>query len=174
MAADTNAVWSPLFEFQDWTYQSTLVLPTAEETAASAGTTTTAKKWTKGTLALGQAFKAANDGYTLSVLHSFAPGIELSVSAKDVMRSENEPATFEAIGTGTEGITKGSVYELFGWVFAEKPINNNAGRVLSIRGRCGRYGPRQQSGERTRRDAPFERSDRSWSRGYDAALWSAP
>lgn len=94
----------------------------------------TAKKWAKGTLALGQAFTAPDGGYTLDGLLSFAPGIGLAVSAKGILQSGNAPATFKATGTGTEGITKGAIYELVGWVFAEEPIVNNAGRVLSVRG----------------------------------------
>jgi hypothetical protein len=48
--------------------------------------------------------------------------------------SGNAPATFEATGTGTEGITKGAIYRLFGWVFPEEPVVQGAARVLSIRG----------------------------------------
>ena len=134
MAADPTALWFPLFEFQDFTYQSTLVLPTPDERAADAGGAMTAKKWAKGALALGQAFKAADGAYTLQGVLSFAPGISLAVSATGHMRSGHAPATFEATGTGTDGITKGAVYELVGWVFPEEPITNDAGRVLSVRG----------------------------------------
>jgi hypothetical protein len=134
MTPDANSLWFPLFEFQEWTYQSTLLLPTAEETAAASGGAMTAKGWAKGTLALGQAFTAPNGGYTLGGVLSFAPGITLSVSARGVRRSGNAPATFEATGTGTEGITKGAIYELVGWVFAEEPIVNNAARVRGVRG----------------------------------------
>jgi hypothetical protein len=47
MATDTDS-WFPLFEFQDWFYQSFLLLPTTEETGALPGTAVTAKKMGKG------------------------------------------------------------------------------------------------------------------------------
>lgn len=132
MTTDTDS-WFPLFEFQDWIYQSFLVLPTPEENDALPGTAVTAKKWAKGTLLCGQAFKVA-DGYTLDGTLSFRPGVELKVSAKGALGSGNSPATFEATGIGTEGPTKGAIYQLAGWVFPEEPIQNGAGRVLSVRG----------------------------------------
>jgi hypothetical protein len=72
--------------------------------------------------------------YTLDGTLSFRPGIELKVSAEGVLGSGNTPATFEATGVGTEGPTKGAIYELLGWVFAEQPIVAGGGRVLSVRG----------------------------------------
>lgn len=132
MTTETHA-WFPLFEFQDWMYQSFLVLPTSEENDAVPGTAVTAKKWAKGTLLCGQAFKTA-DRYILDGTLSFRPGVELTVSAKGVLGTEDNPATFEATGTGTEGPTKGAIYQLVGWVFPEEPIQNDAGRVLSVRG----------------------------------------
>lgn len=132
MATDTDP-WFPLFEFQDWVYQSFLVLPTPAEDSAVPGTAVTAKKWAKGTLLCGQAFKTA-DSYTLDGTLSFRPGVELVVSAKGTLGSENAPATFEATGTGMEGPTKGAIYQLVGWVFPELPIVNTAGKVLRV---CG-------------------------------------
>jgi hypothetical protein len=133
MATDTHSTWFPLFEFQDWIYQSYLVLPTSEENSAPPGTAVTAKKWAKGMVALGQAFNSP-EGYTLGGNLSFGVGIELAVSAKGVLGFENTPATFEATGTGTEGRTKGAIYQLVGWVFAEQPVVNGGGRVLSVHG----------------------------------------
>lgn len=132
MANDTDS-WFPLFEFQDWIYQSFLVLSTPEENDALPGTAVTAKKWARGTLLCGQAFKTA-DGYTLDGRLSFRPGVELSVSAKGTLGAGSNPAPFEATGTGTEGPTKGSIYQLVGWVFPEEPIANQAARVLRIGG----------------------------------------
>jgi hypothetical protein len=135
MATDTESTWFPLFEFQDWTYQSVLVLPTSEENAAAPGAGVTAKKWAEGSLLLGQAFNAPDEGYDmLSGRLSFRPGIELEVSAKGTLGSGTAPASFEATGTGTEGDTKGAIYQLTGWVFAEEPIVQGASRVLSVRG----------------------------------------
>jgi hypothetical protein len=56
------------------------------------------------------------------------------VSVQGALGSGNAPATFEATGTGTQGITKGTIYKLVGWVFPEEPVVQGAGRVLSVRG----------------------------------------
>jgi len=133
MAADTESTWFPLFEFQDWIYQSVLVLPTPEEGTAAPGAGVTAKKWAKGSLFLGQALEASEDGYTLGGRLEFAPGVELDVSANGTKGSGNAPASFEGTGTGTAGKTKGAIYQLTGWVFAEQPIAQGAGKVLSVR-----------------------------------------
>jgi hypothetical protein len=129
--------WFPLFEFQDWTYQSFLVLPTPEEDAALAGTAVTAKKWAKGELLCGQAFRdsvAGSEGYKLDGTLSFRPGVELNVSAKGALGDATMPGTFEATGIGTQGPAKGAIYHLVGVLFPEPPIQKTAARVLSIRG----------------------------------------
>ena len=61
-------------------------------------------------------------------------GTALDVSVKGALGSGNAPATFEATGTGTDGVTKGAIYKLVGWVFPEDPVVQGAGRVLSVRG----------------------------------------
>ena len=133
MATDAESTWFPLFEFQDWVYQSVLVLPTSEEDAAAPGAGVTAKKWAMGLLFLGQAI-GNSEGYILGGRLEFAPGIELEVSAKGTLGSGNTPASFEATGTGTGEKTKGAIYQLTGWVFPEQPIVQGASRVLSVRG----------------------------------------
>src|SRR3954471_23302848 len=97
MASDQNT-WFPLFEFKNWGYQSFLVLPTEEEDAAAPGATVSARKWAKGTFSCGQAFSVA-EGYTLEGVLSFAPGLELAVSAKGSLGSGDTLATFEGTGT---------------------------------------------------------------------------
>lgn len=133
MATDADSRWFPLFEFQDWIYQSVLLLPTSEEDAALPGAGVTAKKWAKGSLFLGQAFTAGDNGYTLGGRLSFAAGIELEVTAAGTLGYGNAPASFESTGTGTADKSKGAIYQLTGWVFAEEPAQG-AGRVVSIRG----------------------------------------
>jgi hypothetical protein len=132
MAIDTDSKWFPLFEFQDWSYRSFLISPAPEGASATAAAPA-ARQWAKGALVCGQAFSSP-DGYTLSGNLVMGPGIELAVSAKGDLGSEDAPGTFEATGTGTEGVTKGAVYQLVGWVFAEQPVANGAGKVLSVRG----------------------------------------
>lgn len=132
MATDTDP-WFPLFEFQNWIYQSFLVLPTSEENDALPGAAVTAKKRAKGNLLCGQAFRGAN-GYTLDGTLSFVAGVELSVSAKGALGVGHNPASFEATGLGTKGPTKGAIYQLVGWVFPQEPIENAAARVLAVKG----------------------------------------
>jgi hypothetical protein len=131
MAAENNS-WFPLFEFQDWSYESFLTLPTESEQTALPGAPVTGRKWAKGEFACGQAFKTA-DGYRLDGTLTFRPGVALAVAAHGTNGSEGEPATFEAIGTGVEGPTKGAEYKLVGWVFPGE-ILNGAARAVSIRG----------------------------------------
>ena len=63
MTNDAKATWFPLFEFQDWIYQSFLLLPTYAEEDAPAGAPVTAKKWARGSLVCGQAMGDAGTGY---------------------------------------------------------------------------------------------------------------
>jgi hypothetical protein len=134
MATHTDS-WFPLFEFQDWIYQSFLVLPTSEENEAEAlpDTPVTAKKWAKATLQCGQAFSVP-DGYKLDGTLSMRPGIEFSLAAKGALGVGNNPAPFEATVTATEGPLKGAIYQLVGWVFPEVPISTGAARILSVKG----------------------------------------
>jgi hypothetical protein len=129
----TTDSWFPLFEFQDWTYQSSLVLPTPAEKNAPPGGAVTAKKWAKGTLLCGQAMKT-EDGYTLSGRLVFRPGLELAVEGRGSLGAADSPASFEATGTATSGPIKGAVYQLVGWVFPQTPIENGAARVLAVQG----------------------------------------
>ena len=126
--------WFPLFEFQDWLYQSYLVLPQAGDADAAAGAPIAAKKWSMGTLLCGQAFTADAGRYTLSGTLRFPSGFELAIAAQGRLGSGDAPASFEATATGTDGALKGMVSELAGWVFPELPIANGAARVLGIRG----------------------------------------
>jgi len=131
MATHTDP-WFPLFEFQDWIYQSFLVLPTPKENDPLPGTVLTQQEWAKGTLLCGQAF-STDDGYRLDGTLSFRPGFELSIRAKGALGTGKNPAPFEATGTGMEGPTKGAIYQLAGWIFPEEPISSGA-RVLSVKG----------------------------------------
>jgi hypothetical protein len=125
--------WFPLFEFQDYSYQSFLLSPSAEQDPAKSVAVINAKEWANGALLCGQAFDTGG-GYRLDGTLSFRPGVELAVSAKGAFGKGDAPATFEATGTGVDGPLKGTIYELVGWVFPELPIANAAGRVVSVRG----------------------------------------
>jgi hypothetical protein len=132
MSPTTN-LWFPLFEFQDYIYQSFLVLPTEQENEAPAGSAVTAKKWGKGAFSCGQAMRSA-DGYELQGSLVFRPGVELPMTAKGALGEGSNPASFEATSLGTEGPTKGAVHILSGWVFPDEPIQNGAARVLRSQG----------------------------------------
>lgn len=133
MSAEPNASWFPLFEFQDWVYQSFLLLPTPAEDGAEPGTAVSAKKWARGTFMCGQAFTAA-DGYTLTGTLMFPGKGELSIAARGRLGSADAPATFEATGTGTQGQVAGMVSQLVGWAMPEPPVAGGAARVLRV---CG-------------------------------------
>jgi len=131
MAIDTN-LWFPLFEFQEWSYESFLLLPTESERGAPSGAAVTGRKWAKGDLLCGQAFRTS-EGYSLDGTLSFGNGINLSVSVRGALGTHDRPATFEGTGSGTDGPVKGTIYRLVGWVFPGA-IQNGAARVASIRG----------------------------------------
>jgi hypothetical protein len=128
-----SPTWFPLFEFQDWHYQSYLLLPQPADADAAAGTPVGAEKWSMGTLLCGQAFTADAGRYTLSGTLRFLSGAELAIVANGRLGSAHAPASFEATATGT-GVLKGMVSELVGWVVPELPIVNAAARVLCVRG----------------------------------------
>ncbi|MEJ8849511.1 hypothetical protein [Variovorax rhizosphaerae] len=133
MAFDTDTSWFPLFEFQDWVYQSFLLLPSPEKAAATPEAEVSARKWSRGSLVCGQAFRDAGR-YTLTGRLIFSKGLELAVSASGALGSGDEACTFQATGTGVAGPLKGMISRLAGWVFPEVPILNGGGRVLSVRG----------------------------------------
>src|SRR3954463_13707761 len=128
MATETD-LWFPLSEFQEYIYQSFLVIPTAEENDDNPGSPVTAKKWGKGEFICGQAFKTA-EGYQLEGSLRFRPGVELSVSAKGTLGKGNNPASFEATGIGTQGPTLGAIHTLSGWVFPQSAFEKGRPRML--------------------------------------------
>ena len=122
----------PAFEFQDWTYQSFLLLPTADESSAAPGAETTAKKWAMGKLQLSD----SPAGYAANGFLDFAPSVQLRVRVKFVPGIDDTPATFEASGIGEEGVTKGAEYQLIGWAFAgaDGKVESVRGSVRAVRG----------------------------------------
>ena len=133
MSHPTQATWFPLFEFQDWHYQSYLALPQPADDDALAGSAVNARKWSAGAFSCGQAFRS-DDGYTLQGTLVFRPQFELSISARGILGTGESPAGFEATATGVQGDLKGMVSELVGWVVPELPVANGAARVLRIQG----------------------------------------
>lgn len=93
MAPNTNSLWFPLFEFQDYGYESYLVLPTSEQAGKSPGSDIAAKKWAKGNLKTGQAFKGDGAQYTLEGTLSFGEGVDLAVSVAGNLATGHLPAT---------------------------------------------------------------------------------
>jgi hypothetical protein len=135
MNTESTLPWFPLFEFQDFLYQSFLVLPTDAETAAAPGSAVNARKWAKGEFLCGQAFvDGGGEKYSLKATLQFAPNVELAVSITGDQGLGHAPGTFEGTGTGMDGPLKGTVYAITGWVFPEEPVTNQAARVLRV---CG-------------------------------------
>jgi len=131
--SNENATWFPLFEFQDYSYQSIVaVAAPLTGTAGAAPPPVTARTWGMGQFACGQAFQSG-DGYTAGGKLVFKEGIELAVQIQGTFGKGVEPASFQAVGCAPDGPIKGATYQLVGWVFPES-INNGAGRVLSVRG----------------------------------------
>lgn len=122
-----NELWFPLYEWQDWFYQSFLALTSEPEESISF------KPWAKGQFACGQALRDG-DNYTLSGSLNFSSGITLAVTSRGKCGSGIQPATFEATGISSEGPAKGAAYELFGWAFPKLPIESGAAPVLKVQG----------------------------------------
>ena len=130
---DTNTdSWFPLYEFQDWVYRSFVVLPTAAELAATPGSAVTAQSWGRGDFLCGQAFNA-QPGYLLGGRLVFRDGIELDVKVQGSKGRNGAPASFEGVGVGLQGPTKGAISKLVGWVFP-RVIENGAAQVATVRG----------------------------------------
>ena len=120
MPTAQETTWFPVFEFQDYTYESDLL-------------TNSTCRWARGDLHTAQA-RRTPDGYTLNGTLIFAPGLVLDIAVTGTLGDQNEPATFQGSGTGWSGRTRGALYRLTGWAFPEHPIRNGVARVLSIRG----------------------------------------
>jgi hypothetical protein len=131
MAID-EVKWFPLFEFQNYNYFSVVMVPDLKTSEVLPPAPIAARKWGMGTFICGQAFQTA-DGYTLEGRLAIKPGVEMTVSAHGNLGNANEPASFEAVGTGAAGPIAGAIYQLAGWVFPES-VDGGAGKVLSVRG----------------------------------------
>lgn len=131
-AAEDDSIFIPAFEFQDWVYQSFLVLPTQAEAAAKPGEAVTAKKWAMGNLTLSD----SPNGYAAAGFLDFAPGVQLKIAVKGEPGKGDVPATFETTGIGVSGVTKGAVYQLTGWVFRgdNGKVARVEGAVRAVRG----------------------------------------
>lgn len=125
MTSRPDSLFVPAFEFQDWLYQSFLILPTPAEVSAKPGSSVTSKKWAMGKLVLAD----SPDGYAAAGVLDFAPGVQLKVKLKFQPGTDDAPATFEALGIGEEGVTNGAEYQLWGWIF-----RGQDGKVESVRG----------------------------------------
>ena len=121
----------PAFEFQDWVYQSFLVLPTPEQMKAAPETDVAAKKWAMGKLLLSDGVDGGAAGFL-----TFARGVQLKIKVINTPGKGSVPATFEATGVGAEGITKGAEYQRTGWTFrgADGKVESVRGSVRAVRG----------------------------------------
>ena len=140
MPTSASTSFSPVFEFQgwDWVYQSFLILPTPAEATAAPGSSVTAKKWAMGRLVIADNPAGSNiiGGYDGGGFLEFAVGVKLRVAVKGLDGIDETPATFEAIGKGEEGVTKGAEYQLSGWAFrgSDGKLESIHGSVRAVRG----------------------------------------
>ena len=113
-----------------WNYQSFLVLPTEAELAGPPGTAVTARTWAKGRLVVPEAAGEFRGELT------FAPGVTLSLHGHIAAATDLVPATLEATGEGLEGVTRGAIYTLRGWIVASSSNGQQQvrGGVLAVRG----------------------------------------
>ena len=122
----------PAFEFQDWNYQSFLILPTPDEGKAQPGSSVTAKKWAMGKLTLSD----SPDGYEANGFLDFGSGVRLEVKVNFQPGEDGAPASFEANGIGEEGLAIGSHYHLTGWAFpgSDGKVEHVQGAIRAVRG----------------------------------------
>lgn len=119
------SVFFPSFEFQDWVYRSFLT-PAAGESNANTGLPVAVRMWAIGKLMISD---SPDSGFDSTGSLSLSPGVKLRVTVKVIPGEDDIPATFEAIGMGVDGISKGARYHLTGLAF-----RGNDGKVESVHG----------------------------------------
>jgi hypothetical protein len=134
MQSGSHAPWFPLFEFTDFIYRTYQVLPEVEELMGLLGGPVTAKFSSVGSVTFGQAFREAGDRYRVSGWIDEGGRPRIEVEATGSLRPDSTPATFEATCVEVADGVKTVVGQLAGWVFPEEPVQNDAARILSIRG----------------------------------------
>ena len=106
--------WFPLFEFIDWTYESTVLAGPAPH--AAPGAVRSGRVWGAGRFECGQAFRSdegamapdsdgtpQRGGYTLTGQLIFGNGAVLDVTVRGLLGIGDEPAGFEAMATADGG-----------------------------------------------------------------------
>jgi hypothetical protein len=117
----------------NWDYQSFLILPSDEEWALNPETSVTAKKWAKGTLVI-----VSNTDNEFSGELIFTETVKLRVKGKILPATKSNPAVLDAVGEATEGLGKGAIYKISGWINPLSPNQTDLtqvnGSVLAVRG----------------------------------------
>lgn len=121
MTTEKELPWFPGYEFQEFIYQSFLVLPTPAEITADPGATVPPRNGLRVIFYKARLLNSGGEGkYTFGATLQFDSGPRLDISVKGDKGIGHSPGTFEAIGTGIEGPLKGAIYALYGWVFPEE------------------------------------------------------
>ncbi len=132
MTTSIGLSWFPLFEFLEFRYSSFQVATQGEELMGLLGGPVSASLSAIGSVNFGQAMRASDQRYTVAGWVDLVGAGRLRLEVRGECGQASDAATFEATGT-PEGELH-PAYHLLGWVNAEQPIVNGAGRVLSI---CG-------------------------------------
>ena len=127
---NTASTFVPAFE-GDWIYQSFLVLPTDEESAANPGAEVTARKWAKGEISLADDGGSGASGELILV-----PGVPLNILVSSTPGADGQAAAFTATGTAETGPIKGAVYHLSGWAIPNPSgkLDRVSGALILVRG----------------------------------------
>jgi hypothetical protein len=116
-----------------WAFQSFLMLPSETEWAAPPGTSVSARKWAKGTLAI---LSSTDDEFSGEL--TFSETVKLNVKGKILPATDDTPAVLDAIGEATDGPAKGAIYKIRGWSnpLTSEQVNPSQiqGSVLAVRG----------------------------------------
>jgi hypothetical protein len=128
--SQTSEAWFPLFEFTSFLYRSYLLMPSEADPSGDIEM----KEWARGDFVCGQAFAAAEDGYTLGGRLVAPGGASFEVKAQGRLGQGDLPGSFEATVEGAGGLIQGVTYRLDGLVHPMRSVNAGAARVASIRG----------------------------------------
>lgn len=127
----------PVFNRENWLYQSFLIPDSSERDAAAMGDTVAARKWAMGKLTL--SLQENDGGASSSGIMEFpqvGPAkIELDVELMGIAARDDAPATYEINAKG-KGVIHGAQYQLTGWVTLDDQgfVDRIQGSVRAVSG----------------------------------------
>lgn len=122
----------------NWVYQSFLILPTDSEKQSPAGSSITARNWTRGKLHLEDAIDLPPSPNVIGSLVFPNPKGDIRLNVKAFVEKGISPVKFEATGEVQHAPPEinGAMYKLLGWTFrgeADK-VEKIEGCVIAVRG----------------------------------------